>query len=493
MLSIGPVTSLTGLSRLGLPVLALGAALAVLFSGTGGALAAGSDEDQTIRVLRNTHSINYGRDITFELELSAEGAPIMEIQALFKPDGPRVVSSYSYPDFQPGNNVSASFQIPTSGNDFFPPGTVLTVSYRIIDSAGQEFTTDPVRIEYLDPKFQWDRRTEDRLTIVFHDRSKSDIDRLFAAANSRMPEIARVYGFESEGEFKAVLINSSREADLAFPLTTEAARSGHTFIGFAFDEFDQFVLWGVDPQSFVHELAHLMFAEAVPSAIASPPAWLNEGLSVYFESNDSRNAQTRLRGVNDEDDLMPIKNMNRVPGQRRDITFFYGKSGSFVGFLINEFGADRMSALMGELNRGTRITQAISTTYGFELDNLDEVWTARQFGLAEPALIPVPAADSPATPADSAPQAGTEGTTDSPGEPETQTRAEITPTPFVRLLKPETPAGEVFAESRWRTFGNWPVLFSSVGAIAGLLFFTLRSLKNRGKSRGDGKHRTTGA
>ncbi len=106
------------LLRIVLPALALAAGLAITISDSGHTAAAGSDEDQTIRVLRNTHSINYGKDITFRLELSAEGAPITEIRALFKPDGPRVVSSYSYPDFQPGNNVSASFEIPTSGNDF---------------------------------------------------------------------------------------------------------------------------------------------------------------------------------------------------------------------------------------------------------------------------------------------------------------------------------------------------------------------------------------
>lgn len=463
--------------RIALPALAAAAGMAMPFPG--GAAAAGSDEDQTIRVLRNTHSINYGKAITFELELSAEGAPITEIQALFKPDGPRVVSSYSYPDFQPGNHVAATFEIPTSGSDFFPPGTVLTVSYRIIDSDGREFTTEPIRVEYLDPKFQWNRRTENQLTVVYHDRSNSDIDRLFAAANGRMSEIADVYGIESESDFKAVLINSSLEAELAFPLTTEAARRGHTFIGFAFDEFDQFVLWGIDSQSFVHELAHLMFAEAVPSAIASPPAWLNEGLSVYFESNESRNAQTRLRGVEDEDDLMPIRNMNRVPGQRRDITLFYGKSGSFVGFLIDEFGAERMSLLLKTLDLGTRINDAIKATYGFELDNLDDVWTARQFGLAEPALIPVSAGEAPAASQEPDPSR----------EPDDQPEGRVAPSPFVQLFKSESAAGEVFEDSKWRSFGNWPVIATSLGAISGLLFFTLRSLKNRGSNR----RRTTGA
>ena len=90
--------------RIALPALAVVTGMMMPFPA--GSAAAESDDDQTILVLRNTHSINYGEAITFELELSAESAPITEIQALFKPDGPRVVSSYSYPDFQPGKNVA---------------------------------------------------------------------------------------------------------------------------------------------------------------------------------------------------------------------------------------------------------------------------------------------------------------------------------------------------------------------------------------------------
>ncbi len=118
----------TAFLRLLLPALALAAGLVLPFSGSATASFAGADDDQTIKILRNTHAINYGEEITFQLDLSAEGAPITEIQALFIPDGPRVVGSYSYPDFEPGNDISASFRIPTSGSDFFPPGTVLTVN-----------------------------------------------------------------------------------------------------------------------------------------------------------------------------------------------------------------------------------------------------------------------------------------------------------------------------------------------------------------------------
>jgi hypothetical protein len=422
-----------------------------------------ADENQSVSVLRNDHVINFGENITFDLEISSVGAPIAEIQALFKPDGPRVVSSYSYPEFEPGNDVQATFEIPTTNGDFFPPGTVFTVSYLIVDSEGSEFTTDPVRIEYLDPQFDWNRRTDDRLTIVFHDRSESDIDRLFEAAAKRMPEIADVFGPPSEREFKAVIVNSGSEADSAFPRTTEAARAGHTFVGFAFDEYDEFVLWGVNRDSFVHELTHLMLAEAVSAPIANPPAWLNEGLAVYFESESGEAGNLRLRGARNEGDLMPIQNMNRVPGQRDDITFFYGKAGSFVEYLISEFGPSRMTALLDELNTGKSPADAVGLAYGFELDSLDAVWTAEKFGGPVPALVPV-ILDVPDDLAD-----GVDDPADGP-------QVIASPVAAAELLF-QTPPDE---PSAWDDFGGWPVLFFGAGGIAAITYFGLRTLKRRG-------------
>ena len=110
-----------------------------------------------------------------------------------------------------------------------------------------------------------------------------------------------------------------------------------------------------------------------------------------------------------------------------------------------------------------------------------------QFGLPEPKLIPVTLPDtsenSPAAPEEPIlPE--TETPPPDAQSPETRLEIEITPVPFVEIFNPESAAGEVLAESKWRTFGNWPVAATGFGAIAGVLFFGLRSLKNRARRVG---------
>jgi hypothetical protein len=209
------------------------------------------------------------------------------------------------------------------------------------------------------------------------------------AADARMPEITRLFGIESQREFKAVIVNSSGEASRAFPTTTKAAEEGHYFAGFAFGEFDQFVLWGVNPSSFVHELAHLIFSEAVPSPLATAPSWLNEGLAVYFESGSGASASARLGNRSNPDDFDAIRTMNRIPGLRSDIGRFYAKAGSFVTLMIDTYGVGTMTDLLQELNTGTRIGPAIEKVYERSLDRLDQEWNFALFDIP----IPEPAPD----------------------------------------------------------------------------------------------------
>jgi hypothetical protein len=214
-----------------------------------------------------------------------------------------------------------------------------------------------------------------------------------------MPNMARLFGIESQREFKAVIVNSSGEASRAFPTTTKAAEEGHFFAGFAFDKFDQFVLWGVSPSSFIHELTHLMFSEAVPSPLATAPSWLNEGLAVYFESGSGASVSARLGNRSDPDDFDAIKIMNRIPGLRSDISRFYAKSGSFVALMIETYGVGTMTDLLRELNTGTRIGPAVEKVYERSLDRLDQEWNLALFDIPILKLTPDIAAPDTSPPA----------------------------------------------------------------------------------------------
>ena len=135
---------------------------AVLLALSAGAPPAAADSPP-IAVLDSRYTIDFGRAIHFTLDAAATEAPITEIRARFKPHGSDTVWSYDYARFSPGNTVHAEFDIPTSGAAYYPPGVRFDVYFVVTDAAGNTLQTQPVQVEYLDPRLQWEHRTIKRM------------------------------------------------------------------------------------------------------------------------------------------------------------------------------------------------------------------------------------------------------------------------------------------------------------------------------------------
>ena len=115
------------------------------------------------------------------------------------------------------------------------------------------------------------------------------------------------------------------------------------------------------------------------------PAWLNEGLAMYFEP-EGRHNSSLVAGAVRSGDAPPLRYMHSIPGQPREVTLFYAQARNVVTFLIDELGQARMSTLLLELKSGSDIGEAVLVAYGIELDELDERWRAWLTGGPSPPL-----------------------------------------------------------------------------------------------------------
>ena len=218
------------------------AVLAVL--AVGGAAADVAVPKDAIRVLAAGHSIDYPDKLNFQLQ--AEGdATITEIR-LFYSVGGRPVQVYGYADFEPGLRVSADFTVETSGSSYIPTGVEIEYYYQITDVNGHTVETTPWSFEYRDPRYRWNSLTIGSLTVLSHDISERRVVQAARDVAARIEEIKPVFGVDDVHTMKAVVVNGSREARRSFPFVSDASRRGHYFAGFAFDEYDLFLMQGLD-------------------------------------------------------------------------------------------------------------------------------------------------------------------------------------------------------------------------------------------------------
>ena len=327
---------------------------------------------EPIRVIAKTHVIDFPKSVTLKLEAESD-SPVRSIKIFYTLGEEKVVRIYGYPEFMPSNTVNAEFVIKTSGANYLPQGVIINYNYLIEDSEGRFKETKSSQLEYLDPIFDWKRMTTGDLVILYHDRSPEMVERVLLDVHKRTVHIRSVLMIEDMKPQKAIVMNSMKEARRNFPYISERASQDHLYSGFAYGDYDLFLLIGLSRPGMIHEFTHLLLDEALDSPSASLPGWLNEGLAMYFES-DSGNESPILHNALKNDELLPLNSMGSVPGKPKDVHLFYNQSFSLVNYLIKEYGENQLSDMIQLIGKGINVSRAFQETYGFSLEEFEAKW-----------------------------------------------------------------------------------------------------------------------
>ena len=341
--------------------------------GTG--VAPGAGLPGSVRVLSAEHRIEFPDRIVLQLEAETD-EDMVNVQLFYK-IGSQDTLIYGYPTIlRTSGGVSAEFVIHTGSSGFIPSGVDIEYYYAFLDSDGRTVESDRFTIEYLDPRYEWERYDAGIFEVLWHDRPRSLVEDVADEVNARLLSVLSMFDVHNPDKMKAVIVNGSREADRTFPLVSQTASDAQLFGGFAFGEYNLFILLGLGVDGMVHEMTHLLFEEAVDSPRARVPAWLSEGLAMYFERGTGRR-QSTVADAARSGSLIRLDNMGAVPGRPADVRLFYAQSRSLVNFLVETFGAERMSTLLTALNDGQPIAESIQTAYGLTSAQLEAGWRAQ--------------------------------------------------------------------------------------------------------------------
>jgi hypothetical protein len=140
-------------------------------------------------------------------------------------------------------------------------------------------------------------------------------------------------------------------------------------------------IWPLDN----HEVVHLL-----TSSWGSAGALVNEGMAVAFQIDPARDMTPRWSGValhdltrqfRQQGRFVPIAGLTETTSWRsQDPNVAYPESGSFMRWLIDQHGLERVRALyplIGGSNESVaRVRAAFEAVYGESLDELERAWLA---------------------------------------------------------------------------------------------------------------------
>ncbi len=479
------------------PILIIG--LIALFSvGTASIHTAKADSALALSVTDQRVDIDYGEKISIAttIDTGIDAESISGVRTLFRARGGSTIWSYSYPQFKTNDSnisqLAVSFEILTGPGSYYPPGAEFDIEIEITDANGETASViSPEPIEYLDPTRDWKRVEGDGYTIIYYGVDRSRVDDLIAKIDHRIPTLEATLGVTDPPNFKAIVFPNIQEATPSFPPVSKTATDQYLFAGFAQPEYRLFVQGQMNATTFTHELAHLYTHEAVSSSfLGGIPSWLNEGLSRFLETGSSEPSNKRLRDTVSPDELLSLKHMLTIPGQRRDVSIFYPQAGAFVGYLIEEYSHATMADFLEQLNKGRSVEDAFELIYDKPLYEVENNWRAL-FG-AE--ALPIPSATAepsehtdteveitsvPLVDYEAAANAASGGNTSS----QPQSTATTAPSSLPTATPENTPVFDpsVFEDEQ---NPNWAVAGIVIGlsVIVGVWLFTSRSRMPKRKS-----------
>ena len=330
-------------------------------------------------IASQSHSINFPINISFEL-IGESHREIDEILFYYRLAGTNITgykpTSISSMDSPTGRNrFTATSALATSGSKYIPSGTQISYYFKILYINDAELETDPITFDYLDPKYRWQKMESETMTVFWHDITKSKIEEVISKSETVLEQVSELFDIEQNRPIRAVIANSQRESADSFPKISSSATRDNVYGGFAFPQYEVFIVRGVSADGIIHEATHLLMSQKLDSARSQVPAWLSEGIAMYFEiDNEHRNRTAEVGYIQKK--LRPLSSMQSVPGKSGDIRLFYAHSQGIVGYLIDKGGKEKILRLLEQINSGTKTDVAVIDVYGKTIDELDKSWQA---------------------------------------------------------------------------------------------------------------------
>jgi len=333
----------------------------------------------TTEITSQSHSINFPINISFEL-IGESHREIDEILFYYRLADTNITgyrpTSISKMDSPTGRNgFTATSELSTKGSKYIPSGTQISYYFKILYVNEAEQETEPITFDYLNPKYRWQKIESETMTVFWHDITKSKIEEVISKSETVLEEVSDLFALEQNRPIRAVITNSQRESAESFPQISSSTTRDNVYGGFAFPQYEVFIVRGLSADGIIHEATHLLMSQKLDSARSQVPAWLSEGIAMYFEIDNKHRNRTAEIGYLQKK-LRPLSSMQSVPGKSADIRLFYAHSQGIVGYLIDKGGKEKILRLIEQIDSGTKPDVAVINVYGKTIDELDKSWQA---------------------------------------------------------------------------------------------------------------------
>jgi hypothetical protein len=343
-------------------------------------------------------TLDFPNSVTFHTEITAPAkitSLVLEYGDQQKTCGQVVAEAF--PQITPATTIQADWTWDMRQSGSLPPGAQLWWRWRYTDESGKQTVTETKTITWLDSVHPWQTVSKGDIRLHWYAGNADFAQQLVDAADSGMKRVEAATGLTNDQPIDEYIYVDT--FDMQAAVLYEPSWTG----GQAYPEYN-IVIIGISPHSKlewglsteVHELTHVLVGHYTFTCLGWLPTWLQEGLAMFAEGPLDAQFQTPLGQAVQDDTLIAVRSMSGpFSAESGKAELSYGESFSIVNFLLDEYGNQKMNALLIALRDGNTVDEALTSVYGFNVDGLEEAWRL-SIG-AQPRLVGSPTAVPTAT------------------------------------------------------------------------------------------------
>lgn len=335
-------------------------------------------------------------EVVFFAEASSTAGDVRSLVLHLKV-GERSPERYGSISVTPARSVQGEYRMKTGSDSFLPAGAHITYWIEAEDSAGNKLTTEQGEFWYADTRFQWKKLQEGSVTVYYYGNADTVARQVMQAANDDRDKIGKMLGVDAR-PFKVMLYNSVPDiVGAQQPEASETRRRELIRAGVAYSGPDLVQVLGIGSfgaaDTARHEIGHLFVNW---TAGGNVPAWLNEGLAVWSQSDPGSEYRNALQAAIASNQLLLLRGLGSFPGLSDENILAYGQSWSVIDFLVTTHGPDKMRKTLETIRAGDGVEKGLKDQYGLTIDELDAAWRAkvgappRSYESAAPTPIAMP-------------------------------------------------------------------------------------------------------
>ncbi len=266
------------------------------------------------------------------------------------------------------------------------PNTTLEYRFRAVFEDGVVVGPDASH-RVVDDRFTWRSVEGERVRLSWESGDEAFARRALEVAEAAIDESASLFGVTEVRPVDFIVYSDERAFRQAMGPSTRENVGGQAHAGIR-------TLFGLIEPSTVdsdwvtelvtHELAHIVFADAVANPYSYPPRWLNEGLAEHLSTGATDADRALVETAARSGSIMPLEALEgQFPTRATRMSLAYAESVSAVDYLLRTYGRDGLARLIRALAAGQAFDEAMQAALGVDATTFDDAWLA-SVGAARP-------------------------------------------------------------------------------------------------------------